>query len=86
MDARLRWAGVHNNALDIALGYTTAFFTVQAVITACTVVQAVLTVWTVVSCSNKFNTKLANLVMAVGLREHLKNYAEHVHRTTYYVL
>ena len=70
------------------LAYTTACTTVQPVITACTVVHAVLTVtvWTIVSCSNNFNTKLGSgLLVAVGLQEHLKNDADHVHRTTYYV-
>jgi len=51
--------------------------------TASTVVQAVLTVWTVV-------VSVTTLVYQTswwlaGLRQHLKNYTDHVHGTTYYV-
>jgi len=63
---------LRNNALDISL-----YNSFVRLITACTVVQAVLTA--------AVTPLIPNLVMAVWLREHLKNDADHVHCTTYYV-
>ena len=65
---------------DICIKFYGIMHWTLAYTTACTTVQAVITVWTVVT------SLVSNLVVAVGLREHLKNYADYVHRpirTTY---
>jgi len=69
---------LRNNALDISL-YNSLYHGL----------------YSSTSCSHSLNYSklqyavtplIPNLVMAVGLRQHLKNDADHVHRTTYYAL